>query len=159
MSEIKPFEVDKLLDKVPGKYALALLLGRRAVQIKRSDRDELYPLQRAYEEVMRGEVGITYEAPDTITDPLSLDALVLEEEAPAESHMESSVQQGEEPPEGFSVEIGEGESQPGAEKAKSPLELLAGALSAAAATDAEETEEDDKSGELTEAESEPPEEE
>ena len=132
MSEAKPFEVDKLLEKVPGKYALALLLGRRAVQIKRADREELYPLQRAYEEVMRGEVGITYEAPDSATDPLSLDALVLEEEAPAESHMDATTESSQEAPEGFSIEEGDAAAaptEPG--KAKSALEILAGALGAA----------------------------
>ena len=76
--------IDKLLDNVHGMYELAAVAGKRAIEIKRTDRDNLQPLQQALEEIKEGYVDFNYkkkveldlDAPDgeQIKLPLTMDA-------------------------------------------------------------------------------------
>jgi DNA-directed RNA polymerase omega subunit len=53
--------IDDLLNKVPSIYELAMMAARRAVEIKRKDRTTVQPLQKALEEISKGEVQSTWK--------------------------------------------------------------------------------------------------
>jgi len=53
--------IDDLLNKVPSIYELAMMAAKRAVEIKRKDRASVQPLQKALEEISKGEVESSWK--------------------------------------------------------------------------------------------------
>lgn len=52
--------IDELLKHVSGMFELAAIAGKRAVEIKKGNRDTIQPLQKALEEIEKGLVNLEY---------------------------------------------------------------------------------------------------
>lgn len=52
--------IDELLKHVSGMFELAAVAGKRAVDIKKGNRDTIQPLQKALEEIGKGMVNLEY---------------------------------------------------------------------------------------------------
>ncbi|MFH1515598.1 MAG: DNA-directed RNA polymerase subunit omega [bacterium] len=55
--------IDSLLVNVPGVFELAAAAGRRAIDIKRRDRENTQPLQQALDEISDGNVDVNFRKP------------------------------------------------------------------------------------------------
>jgi DNA-directed RNA polymerase subunit K/omega len=74
--------IDSLLETVHGMYELAAVAGRRAIEIKKKDRDNTQPLQQALDEIRDGNVEFDFKKlqssesvdGEQIELPLSIDA-------------------------------------------------------------------------------------
>ena len=73
--------IDDLLKHVSGMFELAAVAGKRAVEIKKGNRDTIQPLQKALEEIEKGLVNLEYRKviPKVVVDggqielPLEID--------------------------------------------------------------------------------------
>jgi DNA-directed RNA polymerase omega subunit len=73
--------IDDLLKHVSGMFELAAIAGKRAVEIKKGNRDTIQPLQKALEEIEKGMVLLEYRKviPKVVVDggqielPLEID--------------------------------------------------------------------------------------
>lgn len=73
--------IDELLKHVSGMFELAAIAGKRAVEIKKGNRDTIQPLQKALEEIEKGMVNLEYRkvVPKIVVDggqielPLEID--------------------------------------------------------------------------------------
>ena len=106
--------IDDLLKSVGGIYDLATVAAKRAVDIKRKDKGSAQPLQRALDEISRGEVSLSWknrpESGEQIELPLEVsmvpvgeDTEIIDEEI-AEVGEELSDEEEEEEEAGTEVE-------------------------------------------------------
>lgn len=74
--------IDNLLETVPGMYELAAVAGRRAIEIKKKNRESIQPLQQALDEIGEGNIEFDFKKAQSrdsvdgeqIELPLSMDA-------------------------------------------------------------------------------------
>lgn len=98
--------IDLLLENVHGMYELAAIAGKRATEIKRTNRDNLQPLQQALEEIKAGNVEFDYKDKvdsesvdgEQIELPLTMDAdqAKLETTISSETAVDESLHDSEE---------------------------------------------------------------
>ncbi len=53
--------IDSLLETVHGMYELAAVAGKRAIEIKKKDRENTQPLQQALDEIREGNVEFDFK--------------------------------------------------------------------------------------------------
>ena len=88
--------IDSLLKSVHGMYELAAVAGRRAIEIKKKDRENTQPLQQALDEIRDGNVEFDFKKfvsresgdGEQIELPLSMDAEKVKLERPIVSDVD-----------------------------------------------------------------------